>query len=447
MRILYGLAILALSGTLALGGSPPRTPRFQQLHALRPDEGVFAYARISPDGRSLAYASEARDARNRLIRTVTVVNLSDRRIVFTEPGIDAYWSPGGERMIYLAEDGQRARGDLPHGPESGNVSIRDHRSGEVARDVAPVNLGDYFSWGRRDGKDLILTIASNYFNLDGDKASMPASRIQPCDGIGVGDRPLLSKDGRQITTFVRGTVVIRNLTDCGGILDTGIRGAKADFSWDGRYVAMHAPRTDASGYEILVVDLRKRTVRTLTNLPGSSFFPSWTRDGRICFRYDGDDYRGFMMTDDVLAVTERPLPSSSAQIPARRAWADIFPETALPSERLNLVTVWGTWSAHSPDALVDLQRARRYFDAQSVEVGVMTATDPGSRRHDIEGLLRRYQINLPEIPLAGARLPLTEAHNQIPATLLFRDGVLIDRRLGAQSFDELRLWIEQSLER
>jgi hypothetical protein len=53
----------------------------------------------------------------------------------------------------------------------------------------------------------------------------------------------------------------------------------------------------------------------------------------------------------------------------------------------------------------------------------------------------RYGITLPEIPLAPARLPLTGAHNQIPVTLLFRDGMLVDRRLGAQSDDVLTAWV------
>jgi hypothetical protein len=152
-----------------------------------------------------------------------------------------------------------------------------------------------------------------------------------------------------------------------------------------------------------------------------------------------------MMADNVLGAAERPLPTTDQHVPARRAWADMFPETELPAHRLNLVTVWGTWSAHSPDALLDLQRARQYFEKQSIDVGVMTATDPGSRRADITGLLQRYHIALPEIPLAGRRLTLTEAHNQIPTTLLFRDGVLIDRRLGAQTYDSLRAWIAARL--
>src|SRR5207249_8151860 len=68
------------------------------------------------------------------------------------------------------------------------------------------------------------------------------------------------------------------------------------------------------------------------------------------------------------------------------------------------------------------------------DVTAMTATDFGSRRADVLRLRERYGITLPEIPLAPARLPLTEAHNQIPVTLLFRDGMLRseERRVGKE---------------
>jgi Tol biopolymer transport system component len=165
------------------------------VYELASDKGVFAYSRISPDGRFLAYASEARNIVSGSGRSqvVTVVDLLEETVVFEEPGIDAYWSPDGQRMIYL--------------------SYRD-----------AVN-----------------------------------------------------------------TVVVRSLADCADVLDTGLPGAKADFSWDGRYIAFHAPNTSGRGYEIQVVDLESRTVRTITRLSGSSFFPSWTRDGRLSFRYDGNE--------------------------------------------------------------------------------------------------------------------------------------------------------------
>ena len=440
-RVLSLLAVFALTAVLGLVAMSWRepvqarveaaAPRFTRILPLAAAEGVFAYARISPDGKTLAYASEsaAFPGARAITRTVRVVDLESRRVVFNEPGIDAYWSNDGRRMIFLSsvDDG---------------VTIRHHDNGVITRDVAPADLGDYFSWAVRDGRNLVLTIQSRYYYLDGDKAVLPAGRVTSCPGIGVGDRPLISKDGRRITTFVRGVIVIRSLTDCDDVIDTGIRGAKADFSFDGRYVAFHAPKTGGRDYEIQVVDVVRRTVRTVTDLPGSSFFPSWTADGRLCFRYDGDDYRGFIMADDVLSAPERPLPGAPG-VSTSLGWTDLFPETPEPAHDLNLVLIWATWSAHSPDALADLERARASFAARGTDVGVATAVDAASRRADVAETLRRYAVDLPEIPLAPERLVSTEAINQMPTTLLFRGGDLVDRRLGAQTAGQLEEWVSR----
>src|SRR3970282_1615179 len=136
---------------------------------------------------------------------------------------------------------------------------------------------------------------------------------------------------------VRGRIVVRNLTDCESIIDTGLQGAKADFSWDGRHIAFHVPREDDRGYRIAIVDLEQRTVRMLDGLDGSALFPSWTRDGRLSFRYDGDDYRGFMIADNVLAGVAQPLPPSGDRIPPMLRWSDVFPETLEPDCRVGLV--------------------------------------------------------------------------------------------------------------
>ena len=409
---------------LALGAAPTTAPQFERVLALDPGEGVFAYARISPNGRHLAYASE-RDGR----RTVTLVDLTTKKTLFTERGIDAYFSTDGDRFIYLSSAGRSS------------VSMYHVASGSITRDVAPTELGDYYSWGFRDGKHLILTIRSNYYYLNGDTGVLPAGHVANCDDVGVGERPLLSRDGRRITTFVSGTIVVRNLTDCAFTFDTGIQGAKADFSWDGRYIAFHAPKAQGRGYDIQIVDIEKRTVRTVTSMPGSSYFPSWTKDGRLSFRYDGPEYRGFMMAKNILSAPARPLPATPQHMPRRRAWSDVFPETPTPSSSLSLVMIWSTWSAHSPDALADLQAAGDYFRSHDLDVGVLTATEPGSLEPDIAHLLQRHNVHVPRIPLAAERLRVTEATNQIPTTLLFRDGQLVDRRLGAQTVDELRQWI------
>lgn len=426
-------ASIVIAG-LALGPAQAAKPSYTRAYALATGEGVFAYSRISPSGRLLAYASEKPHATRpgSITTTQTIVDLLTQQVLFAEAGIDAYWSTDGSRVIYLGQS------------RPGGVTIRHQNSGELVRDVAPASLGDYFSWAVRDGRQLILTIRGNYYYLDGDRAILPHASVPSCPDIGQGERPLISKDGRRISTFVRGRIVVRGLDHCDGIVDTGMQGAKADFSFDGRYIAFHTPKTGGSGYEIAVVDLERRTVRRLAGLSGSGLFPSWTSDGRLSFRYDGDDYRGFMFASDVLAAPEQPLPAPGARIPAAPRWSEIFPETPRPSEALALVLIYASWSAHTPEALADLETAAREFARSGPDVGVRTAIEPASQRADVDRLRRAGGITLPEIPLAPARLLLTDAPNQIPTTLLFRDGVLIDRRLGAQSAAELRDWVSRA---
>jgi hypothetical protein len=416
---------------VVLAGAMPsrRAPEYTRIYTLSPKEGVFAYARIAPDARMLVYASEQLDPRrpDGISTSETVVDLASRTVIYTEEGIDAYWSTDGTRIIYSGTAG---------------VSIRHMNSGTVAGNVAPGGLGDYYSWASRDGKDLILTIASNYYYLDGDKAVLPYAKVASCPGIGTGDRPLISKDGRRISTFVRGNVVVRGLDNCDNIIDTGIQGAKADFSWDGRYIAFHAVRPDTAGYEIKIVDLEQRTVRTLPGLKGSALFPSWTRDGRLCFRYDGPDYRGFMLANNVLDIPAVPLGRVSQQLPGRREWSDVFPSAPMTPERFQVVLIWAPWSAHSQIAFTALGQARSYFARHGAPLRIAQAADPGSSEADITRQLGEFGVTIPRLPITAPGLLLTEARNQMPTTLLFRDGVLVDRRLGAQSFDQLREWIE-----
>jgi len=51
--LLVGLTLLGVQAA-----PRPAPVRFERVYPLQPDEGVFAYARISPSGRLLAYASE-----------------------------------------------------------------------------------------------------------------------------------------------------------------------------------------------------------------------------------------------------------------------------------------------------------------------------------------------------------------------------------------------------
>ena len=422
-----GILLVAL---LVGAPRPPAGPAYSRLFTLKPKEGVFAYARISPDGKTLVYASEKRDTRHPtgLGLIETVVDLTTKKILYTENGIDAYWSPDGKKVIYSGENG---------------VSVRDVWNKQTAANIAPPGLGDYYSWATRDGKDLILTIDSRYYYLNGDKAVQPIQKVKSCDKIGTGERPLISKDGKRITTFVEGNIVVRGLDNCDDIFDTGIKGAKADFSWDGRYIAFHSLKPEGAGYDIQIVDLRDKTIRTLPNLKGSALFPSWTKDGRLCFRYDGPEYRGFMMASNVLEVPAKPLPAAAEPLPKNRTWDDIFPETPRDKHTMNVVLIWAPWSAHSGIAFDELGQAREYFANQHTDISFAAAADPASGEAEIERQMSVFASPVTRIALAPKGLAMTEARNQMPTTLLFKNGVLVDRRLGAQTAEQLKEWIER----
>jgi len=430
MRLVLSLSALSI---FSFAVAPARGPRYDRVFTLKPKEGVFAYARISPDGKRLAYASQisARPSAQRNW-SVTAVDLTTKKTLFTEGGIDAYWSNDGTRVIYSG---------------MGGVMIRNVATNVASAHPEASGLGDYFSWAVRDGKEMIMTIQSNYYFLNKDGPVLPHTKVTTCEEIGgTGERPLISHDGKRISTFVKGILVVRPLDNCSDIVNTHIQGSKADFSWDGRYIAFHAVKSAGTGYEIRIVDLEKKTVRTLPNLQGSALFPSWTKDGRLCFRYDGPDYRGFLMASNVLDTPESPLPTVTEALPDERRWEDIFPETP-PAKGLRLVMIWAPWSAHSLEAFTNLQAGRDHFAARGMQVDAVAAADPGSRESDIASQLDEFRVTIPRIALTQRHLAMTEARNQMPTLMLFRDGTLIDRKLGAQSFETLRDWVANAAEK
>jgi hypothetical protein len=91
--------------------------------------------------------------------------------------------------------------------------------------------------------------------------------------------------------------------------------------------------------------------------------------------------------------------------------------------------------------MIWLQQTRQYFADRGKDIGVMTAIEPATRPDDAIAMRKRYDITLPEIRLDPQRFVRTEAKNQIPTTLLFRDGKVADTKLGAQPFVELRDWV------
>lgn len=423
------MAFLALATGLSAGQKPVRAVSIARAHALQPSEGVYAYARVSPSGRHLAYASESRDRPEESRQTVNIIDLESGRVLFREAGLDAYWSPDGERVIYLSK-----RDGVPA------VSIWRQKTGEVVRNVIRADVGDYFSWGSDAGTDVVLTIKNNYFMLNKDKVTSEVRQIPACEGIGVGARPLLSRDARKVSTFVGNLIVVRNLVDCSSVIPTGIYGGKADFSWDGRFLATHVPRSTGTGYDIHIIDLRERTKRVITtHLPGSSLFPSWTRDNRVSFRYDGPDFRGFMMATDVFAVAAEPIRAMAA------ATAPMASDGVPAADGPMLLMLWAPWSAHSPWALRELQAA--VPELRSMGVQVRIGLEPASWPQDAASMLSDYRIQLPSVTIAPGTFMQTPGVNQIPAFVTFDRGRQVGYQLGARDRREIIEWVRKSHDR
>jgi Tol biopolymer transport system component len=124
MRLRPIVALVVMWAAIASACPQKARVRFERVYPLKSAESVFAYARISPDGHVLAYASELANPRrpNDIQRTITVVDLRTGAVSFTEPGIDAYWSNDGQRLIFLSAREGRF-----------NVSIRNQTTGAIGR--------------------------------------------------------------------------------------------------------------------------------------------------------------------------------------------------------------------------------------------------------------------------------------------------------------------------
>lgn len=429
-RIACGVGLLAaLFGLLDASGARQGVD-VRSVYELSESETVFAYSRISADGDLLTYTSQPRGTGEGVHWRIKLIRLSTGRELFSDTGFDGYFSPDGKRLIYRAVKGDRQ-----------TVVVRDIGAERAIEDVAPVELGDYYSWGKRDASDMVLTVRGHYFFLDRlGRGIMPANTMRHCPELGPAERPLISKDGKLVTAFVYGTVVVRPIDACEPIIRTGLRGAKADFSYDSRYIAMHAPSRSGARYDVFVVDLANGDVRNVTReLPGSSFYPSWTRGGRLSFRYDGSDYQGFKIASGFLNLPPLRQALGLSLDPSVVRWHDVFEGSSVPEQPLALVVVWGTWNVHGAEALLEVGRS---FGAESASsLALRMATDSISSERLVAEALRACACAVERIQLRSAGLPLTWMNNQNPALLLFRSGFLIDRRLGVQKTSELSAWI------
>lgn len=397
-------------------------PTFTRILPLKPEEGVFAYARISPDGKLLSYASEIQ-VNGQFKRTVNIVDLATKEICFSEPGMDAYWAPDGKHLIYLSQ----VNG------EEGSTCIWVREGGAVLRDIAPSNLGHYFTWGQRDGRDVVLTQNNRYWDMEELRAVRPYRTVPAFPPLTAGTQPMISKDAKLIATFHRGTLLVRALDEREPVLETRLRGGKGDFSYDGRYLAFHSMQkvNGKDAYQIRVVDLKTREVINVTDLPGSCYYPSWTRDGRLVFRYDSAEFRGFVMASNVLKAPRTALPSTypedSKEVPPL---GRLFPKGDAPRHKVVIVNFWAGWCVHCRAELPVLHQLRKELRAAKADAELFGACDPTSFQTDRSFILTRSKLDIPQVDLTSKEVNAFGIQ-VYPTTLVFVDGRQVAKHQGA----------------
>lgn len=419
-----GSAFIVVSNQLV--ATKPGAQKFalHEVFELPDSQQVFAYSRISPDGRYLAYTTERK--RRQPENVLQIVELSTRKVVFEEKGEDAYWSPDGKKFIFVST--------LSASP---SVTIVTLPAFSVSRDVAPADLGGYLSWGRDNGRDVIVTIKGNYYFLNGNRISGRPLRVPQCRDGASGERPLVSRDGKRITAFLDTTLIVRNIADCAEIIRTNVEGGKADFSPDGNLIAYHAWKPGGQGYEIEVADLNSKRLYRLSGLKGSSYYPSWTDKGQLLFRYEDINFRGFVVADKFVSGSGRPFPESAPQVSLD--WSDIFPNETSPLG-LRLVTIWSTWCAHSREALGAAESLQRDRHLGKIDFDVSIAADPTSGPSELVRLMSS-NVHVGSLELLPRNYSRARAINQMPVSLLFNGRQFIARRLGAQPASELAEWV------
>ena len=280
-------------------------PQYARVYTLKPKEGVFAYARISPDGDTLVYASEKT---TRAIRTGsdrrTMVDLASKKIL----------SP---RMVSTHTGRSTERGSSTRAARASRFATCAPARSPARRPAGTRRLLQLGA-ARRQGS--ILTIASNYYYLDGDKAvsadlqgeSVRQDRHRRASAH-LERRQAHHDLRRRQHRRARARQLRRHLRH-------RHQGREGGFLVGRPLHRLPLAQAEGPATTIQIVDLQQHTVRTLPGLSGSALFPSWTKDGRLCFRYDGPDYRGFMMASNVLDVPAQPLPAVAEPLPRRRTW-------------------------------------------------------------------------------------------------------------------------------
>ena len=177
---------------------------------------------------------------------------------------------------------------------------------------------------------------------------------------------------------------------------------------------------------------RRRLRRTSAKAAFVAAAARSTADGRLCFRYDAPDFRGFVIVSNFMALPAEPLPAPVQAGVGRVGWSDLFVDSEARTEEWRLVLVWAPWCTHCGEAFRELQAAAEAWRAASGRVSLFAAAEPNSRPGDVPTMTRLEGIVAPALRMKSESVSVSGAANQLPTVLLFAGDHLVGRKLGTQ---------------
>lgn len=272
------MTFIALSGALVPGplhAQHPRGFRAEDLYEL----ASVGQARVSPDGRHVAYTvSTSRDTRAP-VSTLRVVDLRTGAHSELGRGSSPRWSPDGRWLLYSGSDAEGS------GLFVSRIDGRERKA--VARPEStnhPLpSVGERFAWSP-DGTRVAYVSATPGPGTDS-VSSDPIVIRRYLYKAASGSGQAYFNDNRRLHVFVVdiATGATRQLTDGAG------NEHSIDWSPDGReilFLRNEEPDPDRFfNYDVSAVDVETGTIRVITRSESTLYRPRWSPDGkRIAFQ-------------------------------------------------------------------------------------------------------------------------------------------------------------------
>ncbi|NRA95973.1 MAG: PD40 domain-containing protein [Planctomycetes bacterium] len=266
---------------------------------------------ISPDGKWMAFSSRRT---GNLDLWIVDVETGKLKQLTKNPASDyePKWHPDGGKIVFTSER---------HGNQ--DVFTIDIETLEQTRITSTRNSEDYPSFSK-DGSEIVFT-GGPWGRREVHVKNLESGKIrQVTDGHRLVGSASFSPDGKQIVYHVyyksyssgsSDVLVVPSEGGKGKLItdDKDIWDYKANWSYDGRWIAFSSKRT-TSNFNIWIMGPGGKELTPVTNLEGLDLrWPNWTKDGRLSW-HRIDPQAGRIMVADVKTGEVKRLVQSNSFI-------------------------------------------------------------------------------------------------------------------------------------